>query len=40
MRFTVYLPNCMHIAALTQPWEHQLSGRDIATVARSAPLSG
>lgn len=36
MRFAVYLPNCMHVAAITQPWEHQLSGTDIAHVARTA----
>jgi probable F420-dependent oxidoreductase len=36
MRFTVYLPNCMHVAAITQPWEHDLGGRDIAKVAQRA----
>jgi probable F420-dependent oxidoreductase len=40
MRFTVYLPNCMHIAAITQPWEHDLSGRDIAGVAKRAEELG
>jgi probable F420-dependent oxidoreductase len=40
MRFTVYLPNCMHITALTQPWEHDLGGRDIAGVARRAEQLG
>ena len=40
MRFTVYLPNCMHVAAITQPWEHQLSGRDIAGVAQRAEELG
>jgi hypothetical protein len=33
MRFTVLLPNCMHTAAITQPWEPKLNGRDIAAVA-------
>ncbi len=36
MRFTVYLPNCMHVAAITQPWEHELGGSDIATAAKRA----
>ena len=40
MRFTVYLPNCMHVAAITQPWEHDLSGRDIARVAQRAEQLG
>jgi probable F420-dependent oxidoreductase len=30
----------MHIAALTQQWEHQLNGRDIATVAQQAEQLG
>jgi probable F420-dependent oxidoreductase len=40
MKFTVYLPNCMHVAAITQPWEHDLTGRDIAGVARRAEELG
>jgi probable F420-dependent oxidoreductase len=40
MRFAVYLPNCMHVAAITQPWEHNLSGRDIAGVAARAEQLG
>ena len=40
MRFTVYLPNCMHVAAITQPWEHDLTGRDIARVAQRAEQLG
>jgi probable F420-dependent oxidoreductase len=40
MRFTVYLPNCMRVAALTQPWEHDLTGRDIASVAQRAEQLG
>jgi probable F420-dependent oxidoreductase len=40
MRFTVYLPNCMHVAAITQPWEHDLTGRDIASVAQRAEALG
>jgi probable F420-dependent oxidoreductase len=36
MRFTVYLPNCMDVAAITQPWERDLGGRDIAGVAKRA----
>jgi probable F420-dependent oxidoreductase len=40
MRFTVNLPNCMHVAALTQPWEHDLSGRNIAAVAQRAEELG
>jgi probable F420-dependent oxidoreductase len=40
MRFTVYLPNCMHVAAITQPWEHHLDGRAIAGVAQRAEQLG
>src|SRR5271165_2782109 len=40
MKFAVYLPNCMHVAAITQPWEHSLSGRDIAPVAQVAEELG
>src|SRR6202000_2841952 len=40
MRFTVYLPNCMHVAAITQPWEPQLNGADIARVAQRAEQLG
>jgi probable F420-dependent oxidoreductase len=36
MRFAVFLPNCLHAPAVTQPWEHALSGRDIAGVAQKA----
>jgi probable F420-dependent oxidoreductase len=34
MRFAVYLPNCMQVPALNQPWEKELTGRDIARVAQ------
>ncbi|NDJ87918.1 MULTISPECIES: TIGR03619 family F420-dependent LLM class oxidoreductase [Mycolicibacter] len=40
MRFTVYLPNCMNVAAITQPWEHSLTGQDIARVAQTAEQLG
>ena len=40
MRFAVYLPNCMHVAAITQPWEHSLTGQDIAHVAQTAERLG
>lgn len=40
MRFTVYLPNTMHVSAVTQPWEHALTGSDIARVARVAEELG
>ena len=40
MRFTVYLPNCMHVAAITQPWEHALDGLAIAGVAQRAEQLG
>src|ERR1700748_852707 len=40
MRFAVYLPNCMHVAAITQPWEHRLTGADIARVAQRAEQLG
>ena len=40
MKFGAYLPNCMHIAAITQPWEYDLTGRDIARVAQVAEELG
>jgi probable F420-dependent oxidoreductase len=40
MRFAIYLPNCMNVAALTQPWEHDMTGRDIARVAQHAEQLG
>jgi probable F420-dependent oxidoreductase len=40
MRFAVYLPNCMHIAAITQPWEPALKGQDLALVAQTAERLG
>jgi probable F420-dependent oxidoreductase len=40
MRFAVYLPNCMHVAAITQPWEPSLTGREIARVAQTAEQLG
>jgi probable F420-dependent oxidoreductase len=40
MRFAVYLPNCMHVAAITQSWEHKLTGVEIAGVARRAEQLG
>jgi probable F420-dependent oxidoreductase len=40
MRFSVVLPNTIHVAALTQPWECGLAGSDIAYVARTAEKLG
>jgi probable F420-dependent oxidoreductase len=40
MKLSVVLPNCMHIPAVTQPWEHGLTGRDIANVAVEAERLG
>lgn len=40
MRFAVYLPNCMHVAAITQPWERSLTGQDIALTAQTAERLG
>jgi probable F420-dependent oxidoreductase len=40
MKFAIYLPNCMQVPAMTQPWEHELTGRDIAEVARTAEELG
>ncbi|OBI17578.1 TIGR03619 family F420-dependent LLM class oxidoreductase [Mycobacterium sp. E2497] len=40
MRFAVFLPNTMQIAAITQPWELALTGADIAQVARRAEQLG
>jgi probable F420-dependent oxidoreductase len=36
MKFAVYTPNLMHLAAITQPWEHTVTGRDIVRVAQLA----
>ncbi|HVV31568.1 MAG TPA: TIGR03619 family F420-dependent LLM class oxidoreductase [Mycobacteriales bacterium] len=36
MKLSVILPNCMEVAAITQPWEKSMSGREIASVARLA----
>ena len=30
MKLNIGVPNSMHVAAMTQPWEHSLSGADIA----------
>jgi probable F420-dependent oxidoreductase len=40
VRFAINLPNCAHIPALTQPWEHELGGTDIARVAKTAEELG
>ncbi|GAC1401258.1 MAG: TIGR03619 family F420-dependent LLM class oxidoreductase [Mycobacterium sp.] len=40
MRFAVYLPNCMHVAAITQAWEHSLTRQDIALAAQTAERLG
>jgi probable F420-dependent oxidoreductase len=40
MKFSVVLPNCMKVPAITQPWEATLSGRDIANVAAEADRLG
>ena len=29
MKLNVGVPNSMHVAAMTQPWEHALTGEDI-----------
>lgn len=34
MKLNVNVPNSMHVAAMTQPWEHQLVGDDILTAMR------
>ena len=36
MRFDISLPNSMHVVAMTQPWEHALSGDDILKSAQLA----
>jgi probable F420-dependent oxidoreductase len=40
LKFVVLLPNCMHVSAVTQPWEHSLTGADIALVAQEADALG
>jgi hypothetical protein len=36
MKFGIGLPNSVHVVAMTQPWEHALSGADIVHAARVA----
>jgi probable F420-dependent oxidoreductase len=36
VRFHVNLPNCMHVSAITQPWELEMDGADIIRVAQLA----
>ena len=40
MKFGVYLPNMMHLAAVTQPWEHSVDAAGIVRVARLADELG
>jgi probable F420-dependent oxidoreductase len=40
MQFSITLPNCMQIPAITQPWEYALTGRDLARVAAEADRLG
>jgi probable F420-dependent oxidoreductase len=40
MKFSVVLPNCMQVTAVSQPWEQALSGPQIAQVARLADELG
>lgn len=40
MKLSFPLPNCMHLAAITQPWEPDLSGADLARLARVADELG
>jgi probable F420-dependent oxidoreductase len=40
MKFGVYLPNMMHLAAVTQPWEHSVDAAGIVRVAQLADELG
>lgn len=40
MKFSIVLPNCMTVEAVSQPWEADLSGAEIARVARLADEIG
>jgi probable F420-dependent oxidoreductase len=40
MKFSFPLPNMMHLAAMTQPWEYGLTGADLQRVARVADELG
>jgi probable F420-dependent oxidoreductase len=40
MKFGIGLPNSVHVVAMTQPWEHALSGADIVHAARVADELG
>ena len=40
MKLDIVVPNSMHVAAITQPWEHALSGEDIRHALRIADALG
>src|ERR1700760_2109192 len=40
MKLNIGVPNSMHVAAMTQPWEHQLGGEDIKSVMALADKLG
>lgn len=40
MKINISVPNSMHVAAMTQPWEHSLSGSDIASLMAKADELG
>lgn len=40
MKLNVGVPNSMHVAAMTQPWEHDLSGGDVGELAAAADALG
>ena len=40
MKLNIGVPNSMHVAAMTQPWEHALSGADIGRALQIADELG
>jgi probable F420-dependent oxidoreductase len=40
MKINFTVPNCMHIEAMTQPWEHALTGKDVIESVRLADELG
>jgi probable F420-dependent oxidoreductase len=40
MKLSLPLPNSMHVAGITQPWEHRLGGGELVTIAQTADELG
>jgi alkanesulfonate monooxygenase SsuD/methylene tetrahydromethanopterin reductase-like flavin-dependent oxidoreductase (luciferase family) len=40
VKLHLLLPGCMHVAAISQPWEWDTAGADVVAVAREAERLG